>query len=99
MGITYPDGKVAALRNINLHLVPGKSLALVGENGSGKTSLIKLLTRLYSSDEGRILLDGSDLQDWDEQPLRQRIGVIFQDYIRYLMTVGENLGVGDVDAF
>ena len=87
------------MRNINLHLVPGKSLALVGENGSGKTSLIKLLTRLYSPDEGRILLDGSDLQYWDEQPLRQRIGVIFQDYIRYLMTVGENLGVGDVDAF
>lgn len=64
-----------------------------------KTSLIKLLTRLYSSDEGRILLDGSDLQDWDEQLLRQRIGVISQDYIRYLMTVGENIGVGDVDAF
>lgn len=98
VGFTYPDAKVAALRNINLHLVPGKSLALVGENGSGKTSLIKLLTRLYSPDEGRILLDGSDLQDWDEQALRQRIGVIFQDYIRYQMSVGENLGVGDVDA-
>jgi ATP-binding cassette subfamily B protein/ATP-binding cassette subfamily C protein len=70
----------------------------VGENGSGKTSLIKLLTRLYTPHEGRILLDGSDLQDWDEQTLRQRIGVIFQDYIRYQMTVGENLGVGDVEA-
>lgn len=79
-------------------MAPGKSLALVGENGSGKTSLIKLLTRLYTPDEGRILLDGSDLQEWDEHTLRQRIGVIFQDYIRYQMTVGENLGVGDVDA-
>jgi ABC-type multidrug transport system fused ATPase/permease subunit len=87
------------LSNISLHLKQGMSLALVGENGSGKTTLIKLLTRLYTPDEGRILLDGSDLQDWDEQALHQRIGVIFQDYIRYQMTVGENLGVGDVAAF
>jgi ATP-binding cassette subfamily B protein/ATP-binding cassette subfamily C protein len=99
LGFRYPGATHPTLTDISLHLTPGMSLALVGENGSGKTTLIKLLTRLYTPDEGRILLDGSDLQDWDEQALHQRIGVIFQDYIRYQMTVGENLGVGDIDAF
>ncbi|WP_416424875.1 ABC transporter ATP-binding protein [Pseudomonas sp. App30] len=99
LGFRYPGASRDTLSGINLHLAPGRSLALVGENGSGKTTLIKLLTRLYTPDHGRILLDGSDLQDWDEHALHQRIGVIFQDYIRYQMTVGENLGVGDVRAF
>jgi ATP-binding cassette subfamily B protein len=75
------------------------SLALVGQNGSGKTTLIKLLTRLYEPTRGRILLDGLDLRDWDETTLRQRIGVIFQDFARYQMLVGENIGAGDVRAF
>jgi len=66
----------------------------VGENGSGKTTLIKLLTRLYTPDEGRILLDGLDLQEWDIKVLHQRIGVIFQNFVRYQFTVGENIGVG-----
>jgi ATP-binding cassette subfamily B protein len=74
-------------------------LALVGENGSGKTTLIKLLTRLYRPDEGRILLDGLDLQNWEEDALRQRIGVIFQDFSRYQFLVGENIGAGDVRYF
>lgn len=95
----YPDSSRVTLENIDLHLAPGRSVALVGENGSGKTTLIKLLTRLYRPDEGRILLDGSDLQDWNEDALRRRIGVIFQDYIRYQFPVGDNLGVGDIDAF
>jgi ATP-binding cassette subfamily B protein/ATP-binding cassette subfamily C protein len=99
LGFRYPGASQITLSGINLHLMPGKSLALVGENGSGKTTLIKLLTRLYEPDEGRILLDGSDLRDGDQQALNQRIGVIFQDYIRYQMTVGDNLGVGDVSAF
>ncbi|WNL38153.1 ABC transporter ATP-binding protein [Halomonas sp. PAMB 3232] len=94
----YPNGRVV-LRDISLHLAPGQSLALVGENGSGKTTLIKLLTRLYSPVEGRILLDGSDLRDWEAQTLRKRVGVIFQDFVRYQLPVGENLGVGDIDAF
>jgi ATP-binding cassette subfamily B protein/ATP-binding cassette subfamily C protein len=99
VGFTYPGASHPVLQAIDLHLQPGQSLALVGENGSGKTTLIKLLTRLYSPSEGRILLDGSDLQDWDQSTLHRRIGVIFQDYLRYQMKVGENLGVGDVRAF
>lgn len=95
----YPNTKYPALKNINLHLKPGESLALVGENGSGKTTLIKLLTRLYIPDSGRILLDGLDIQNWNPERLRQRIGVIFQDFVRYQMLVGENVGAGDVNYF
>ena len=99
VSFTYPGAQTPALRHVDLHLMPGHSLALVGANGSGKTTLIKLLTRLYVPSEGRILLDGSDLRDWDIRYLRRRIGVIFQDFVRYQMKVGENLGAGDVDAF
>src|SRR5690606_18760493 len=88
-----------ALRNIDLHLEPGRSLALVGENGAGKTTLIKLLTGLYTPTEGRILLDGTRLGDWDTETLRRRVGVIFQDFARYQISVGENIGVGDVGHF
>jgi len=95
----YPGATTPALYDINLHVRPGMSLALVGENGSGKTTLIKLLTRLYQPTKGRILLDGLDLQDWDEATLRQRIGVIFQDFARYQLIVGENIGAGDARAF
>jgi ATP-binding cassette subfamily B protein len=92
---TYPEAEEPALEHISLHLRPGSSLALVGENGSGKTTLIKLLTRLYHPSSGRILLDGLDLNQWEEQALRERIGVIFQDFNRYQMLVGENVGAGD----
>jgi ATP-binding cassette subfamily B protein len=92
---TYPEAEEPALEHITLHLKPGASLALVGENGSGKTTLIKLLTRLYRPSAGRILLDGLDLDQWEEQALRERIGVIFQDFNRYQMLVGENVGAGD----
>ncbi|MBL0162580.1 MAG: ABC transporter ATP-binding protein [Xanthomonadales bacterium] len=96
---TYPGTTAPALHDINLHIRAGESLALVGQNGSGKTTLIKLLTRLYAPDSGRILLDGVDLVDWDETTLRRRIGVIFQDFARYQMRVGENIGAGDVNHF
>lgn len=92
----YPGGDTAALKNINLHIRPGDSLAIVGENGSGKTTLVKLLTRLYSPTEGRITVDGLELKDWDIGALRQKIGVIFQDFARYQLIVGENIGIGDV---
>ncbi|MEA5581948.1 ABC transporter ATP-binding protein [Nodularia harveyana UHCC-0300] len=97
VSFTYPGSTQPALTNISLHLKPGEKLALVGENGSGKTTLIKLLTRLYTPDAGRIYLDGLDLQEWDVDILRQRIGVIFQNFVRYQFTVGENIGVGDVN--
>jgi ATP-binding cassette, subfamily B, bacterial len=99
VSFTYPGAAQPTLRDIDLHLPPGSSLALVGENGSGKTTLIKLLTRLYEPSRGRILLDGMDLRDWDESVLRQRIGVIFQDFARYQLPLGENIGAGDVRAF
>jgi ATP-binding cassette subfamily B protein len=99
VSFTYPGASQPALRDIDLHIRPGESLALVGENGSGKTTLIKLLTRLYRPDQGRILLDGLDLNEWDEDTLRQRIGVIFQDFARYQLLVGENIGAGDVRYF
>jgi len=92
----YPGTTVNALHDISLQIRPGHSLALVGENGSGKTTLIKLLTRLYDPTEGQILLDGLDLQAWDVDALRQRIGVIFQDFGRFQFSVGENIGAGDV---
>jgi ATP-binding cassette subfamily B protein len=96
---TYPGATTPALLGIDAHVRPGESLALVGQNGSGKTTLIKLLTRLYTPTRGRILLDGLDLAEWDEATLRRRIGVIFQDFARYQMLVGENIGAGDEQAF
>ena len=99
VSFSYPDSDAPALSGIDLHIRPGESLALVGENGSGKTTLIKLLARLYAPTSGRILLDGRDLQTWDENALRQRIGVIFQDFARYQLKVGENIGAGDVRYF
>ena len=95
VSFTYPGAEEPALEHISLHLTPGSSLALVGENGSGKTTLIKLLTRLYAPTCGRILLDGQDLAAWEAGALRERIGVIFQDFARYQMLVGENVGAGD----
>lgn len=99
VGFRYAGGAKSALRNIDLHLRPGQSLALVGENGAGKTTLIKLLTGLYAPTEGRILLDGTPLPEYRPQALRRRIGVIFQDFARYQISVGENIGVGDVGRF
>lgn len=91
----YPGAVSDALHDVSLQIRPGESVALVGENGSGKTTLIKLLTRLYEPTAGRIMLDGLDLQEWDIDVLRQRIGVIFQDFGRYQFSAGENIGVGD----
>ncbi len=87
-----------ALRNVNLRIAPSEKLALVGLNGAGKTTLIKLLTRLYDPTEGQILLDGVDLREYDLDDLRQNIGVIFQDFVRYQTTARENIGFGQVNA-
>ncbi|WP_017300533.1 ABC transporter ATP-binding protein [Nodosilinea nodulosa] len=99
VSFTYPGSDRLALEGVSLHLKPGEKMAIVGENGSGKTTLIKLLTRLYTPSQGRILLDGRDLQEWDSEVLQRRIGVIFQDFVRYQFKVGENIGVGDVADF
>jgi len=99
VSFTYPGASEPSLHDITLHLPPGSSLALVGENGSGKTTLIKLLTRLYAPSTGRISFEGRDLREWDEVALRERIGVIFQDFAHYQMRVGENVGVGDEPHF
>lgn len=93
----YPGSEIPALNNVSLHIKPGESLAIVGENGSGKTTLIKLLTRLYTPTEGKIFLEGLELKYWDIDTLRQKIGVIFQDFARYQLQVGENIGIGDVE--
>jgi len=97
VSFTYPGASTPALVTVSFHLRPGTRLALVGHNGSGKTTLIKLLTRLYEPSSGRILLDGRPLPEWHLDALRARVGVIFQDFVRYQFTVGENIGVGDVD--
>jgi len=85
-----------ALRGVNVFIPKGQSLALVGENGAGKTTFIKLLTNLYQPTEGRVLLDGRDLRDWDETALRRRIGVIFQDFNQYQLALRENVAFGSV---
>jgi ATP-binding cassette subfamily B protein len=97
VGFRYPEGDQWALRNIDLTIGIGEKVALVGHNGAGKTTLIKLLTRLYDPTEGSILIDGVDIRDLDPRELQQRIGVIFQDYVRYHLPVRENIGFGQID--
>lgn len=87
-----------ALRDVSLCIRPGEKIALVGPNGAGKTTLIKLLTRLYDPTEGQILLDGVDLREYDLAQLRQQIGVIFQDFVRYYLSAAENVGFGQIEA-
>ena len=92
----YPDAPSDALVDVSLHLAPGEVLGLVGANGSGKTTLVKLLLRHYTPTSGRILLDGLDLQAWDLPALHRRMGVVFQDFVRYQWLAGENIGAGDL---
>jgi len=96
VGFRYTNAERWAIRHLNFTLRPGEKLALVGENGAGKTTLIKLLARLYDPAEGRILLDGIDLREYDPDELRGQIGIIFQDYLRYQMTVAQNIAVGNI---
>ena len=96
VGFQYHNSPRWANRNLNFTLHPGEKLALVGENGAGKTTLVKLLARLYDPSEGRILLDGIDLKEYDINQLRLNLGIIFQDYIRYQMTLSQNIAVGNI---
>jgi ABC-type multidrug transport system fused ATPase/permease subunit len=93
----YPGSSRPALNQVSLHIRPGEKVALVGKNGSGKTTFINLLVRMYMPDSGRILLDGLDLKEWDLYTLHQRIGIIFQQFVRYQFSAGENIGVGNVE--
>jgi ATP-binding cassette subfamily B protein len=86
------------VRHLHFNLRAGEVIALVGENGAGKTTLVKLLTRLYDPSEGRILLDGHDLREYDLDSLRGNIGVIFQDFVRYYLSAGDNIAVGKIAA-
>jgi ATP-binding cassette subfamily B protein len=96
VGFRYANSEYWANRHLNFTLHAGEKLALVGENGAGKTTLVKLLARLYDPTEGRILLDGYDLREYDLEELRKQVGVIFQDYLRYQMTVSQNIAVGNI---
>lgn len=94
----YPGTEPWVLRDMSFELRAGEKLALVGENGAGKTTVTKLLARLYDPTEGRITLDGHDLREFDPEELRAHIGVIFQDFVRYHMTAAENLAIGRIEA-
>ena len=96
VGYRYAGSETWAVRHLDLVLQAGEVLALVGQNGAGKTTIVKLLARLYDPTEGRVLLDGRDLRDYDLAELRARVGVIFQDFVRFHLTAAENIGVGRV---
>jgi len=98
VGFRYPESDEWVLRGIDLKILPGEKIALVGHNGAGKTTLIKLLSRLYDPTEGTILIDGTDIRELDPLDLRQKIGVIFQDFVRYHLPVSENIGFGQIEA-
>src|SRR5258705_736421 len=98
VGFRYPGSDRWAVRNVDLELKPGERVALVGENGAGKTTITKLMARLYDPTEGRITLDGVDLKEYDLVSLRPAIGVIFQAFVRYDMRFDENIGVGEIDS-
>jgi ATP-binding cassette, subfamily B, bacterial len=97
VSFAYPGTDRAVLKNFSLTLSPGERIALIGENGQGKTTVVKLITRLYDPTEGQVLLDGVDLREYSLEDLHRHIGVIFQDFMRFEMTARENIAVGRVD--
>ena len=97
VSFAYPGTERRVLKNFNFSIQPGERIALIGENGQGKTTVVKLITRLYDPTEGEILLDGIDLREYSMEDLHREMGVIFQDFMRYEMTVRENIGVGQIE--
>ncbi|HEX7362717.1 MAG TPA: ABC transporter ATP-binding protein [Bryobacteraceae bacterium] len=97
VSFVYPGTQREVLKNLNFRLEPGERVAMIGQNGQGKTTIVKLMTRLYDPTGGKILLDGVDLRDYDIEDLCREIGVIFQDFMRYEMTARENIGVGRIE--
>jgi ATP-binding cassette subfamily B protein len=97
VGFRYPGTERWAVRHLNFRIGPQERIALVGENGAGKTTIVKLLARLYDPTQGRILIDGVDLRHYDLDSVRRAVSIIFQDYVRYDMRFDENIGVGQID--
>jgi ATP-binding cassette, subfamily B, bacterial len=97
VSFAYPGTERRVLKNFNFTIEPGERVALIGENGQGKTTVVKLITRLYDPTEGEILLDGVDLREYSIEDLHREMGVIFQDFMRYEMTVRENINVGHIE--
>src|SRR5205814_1526605 len=97
VSFTYPGTSRLVLNNLNMKLEPGQRIALIGENGQGKTTVVKLLTRLYDPSAGKILLDGVDLREYDLEDLCRQTAVIFQDFMRYEMTASENIAMGQIE--
>ncbi|HYM07670.1 MAG TPA: ABC transporter ATP-binding protein [Terriglobales bacterium] len=97
VSFAYPDTSRLVLDGLNFHLRPGERVALIGENGQGKTTIVKLITRLYDPTDGCILLDGVDLREYSLEDLYREIGVIFQDFMRYEMTARENIAIGRIE--
>jgi ATP-binding cassette subfamily B protein len=96
VNFSYPGAPRLLLDRLNFRLAPGERVALIGENGQGKTTIVKLITRLYDPTGGRILLDGVDLRDYSTEDLYREISVIFQDFMRYDISAAENIGVGSL---
>ena len=96
VSFTYPDSERPALEDVSLEIASGEVVALVGENGSGKTTLAKILAGLYAPTSGRVLWDGVDLADVDAAELRESVAVLFQDFLKYLLTARENVGAHGV---
>ena len=97
MSFRYPGTERLILDGLNFRLSPGERIALIGQNGQGKTTIVKLITRLYDPTEGQVLLDGVDLREYDIEDLCGEVGVIFQDFMRYEMTARENIAVGRIE--
>ncbi|HXN64073.1 MAG TPA: ABC transporter ATP-binding protein [Candidatus Acidoferrales bacterium] len=97
VSFSYPGSARQVLKNVSFRLEPGERIALVGENGQGKTTIVKLLSRLYDPTEGQILMDGVDLREYDLESLWREIGVIFQDFMRYEMTASDNIAIGRIE--
>jgi ATP-binding cassette subfamily B protein len=97
VSFTYPGKTTPALRDVSFHIGPDEAVALVGQNGAGKTTIVKLLTRLYDPNDGQILLEGHDLREYSLQDVHAAIGVIFQDYVTYFFSARENIGLGRVE--
>ncbi len=97
VSFTYPGKDEPALRDVSFFIKPDEAVGLVGQNGARKTTIVKLLTRLYDPDEGEILIDGLDMKEYTLESLHAAIGEIFQDYVTYFLNVRDNIGVGRLE--